>query len=163
MCVVKYTPQLHLIPEELDKSATRMVKRARRVVFIKHAWNPGASTSSTLCHHRHTPRAPLLNYMRDHGLPIAIPQGMNKSDMEKTLQYSLHYSAIKDNNFLRKELADKIHADHMNIFTWEAVKHLPGLWLSPLDSAPQAGRQQRLIYNLSWSGLNEKADQAAPK
>ena len=32
---------------------------------------------------------------------------------------------------------------------------MPKLWLSPLAAIPQQGRKPRLIYDFSWSGLND--------
>ena len=44
-----------------------------------------------------------------------------------------------------------------------AVRNLPKLWLSPLAAIPQRGRKPRLIYDFSWSGLNDAATQVAHK
>ena len=32
----------------------------------------------------------LINYMREHGVPIDIPRGMNKEDLAKELTYGAH-------------------------------------------------------------------------
>ena len=40
---------------------------------------------------------------------------------------------------------------------------MPKLWLSPLAAIPQRGRKPRLIYDFSWSGLNEAFAQVAHK
>ena len=40
---------------------------------------------------------------------------------------------------------------------------MPKLWLSPLSAIPQRGRKPQLIYNFSWSCLNEAVTQVAHK
>ena len=107
--------------------------------------------------------APLLNYMREHNVPIEIPRRMSKEELEKVLNYGARSSTKKEKNFLRKDLLEQICAGHVAIFPWEAVKHLTVLWLSPFAAIPQVGRKPHLIYNFSWSGLNEKATQDSPK
>ena len=43
------------------------------------------------------------------------------------------------------------------------MRNLPKLWLSLLASIPQRGRKPRLIYDFSWSGLNNAVTQVALK
>ena len=51
----------------------------------------------------------------------------------------------------------------MEIFTWDQAKHLPELWIYPLATMSQTGRNNQLIYDFSWRCLNKKYQQAAPK
>ena len=43
------------------------------------------------------------------------------------------------------------------------VRHHKGIWLSPLVYVLQMGIKPRLVYDFSWSGLNSKVLQEAPK
>ena len=42
------------------------------------------------------------------------------------------------------------------------VKHIPGLWLSPLGLVPQRGRRDRMISDYSFFGVNAETLQLAP-
>ena len=72
---------------------------------------------------------------------------MNKVELKKSLAYGAHSSTVKENSFVRKELANKPRSGHIAIFQWEDVKHLQGLWLSMLAAIIQSGRKTRLIYD----------------
>ena len=63
----------------------------------------------------------------------------------------------------RKDLAEQLRSGRVENFPWEVVKLLSGLWLSPLLDITPLGRKPRLIYDLSWSGLDAKAAHDAPK
>ena len=68
-----------------------------------------------------------------------------------------------EQSFVRKGLAEKLQAGHFAIFPLAAIRHLQKLWISLLEAIPQTGRKPRLIYDLSWSGLNKIAKSAAQK
>ena len=40
--------------------------------------------------------APLLNYMKEHGVPIAIPEGMDASKLDKAFRYGAHTPELKE-------------------------------------------------------------------
>ena len=65
--------------------------------------------------------------------------------------------------FVRTELQEQAQAGHIALFTLQAVRHLPRLWLFPLAAIPKRGRKPRLAYDFSWSGLNEGVTQVAHK
>ena len=83
--------------------------------------------------------------------------------MVRALRYGAHASDLKNNKFIQKELAEQLQEYHVAIVPWEAVKHLSVLWLPPITTTPQAGRNPQIIYTFSWSGLNVKPQQFAPK
>ena len=90
-----------------------------------------------------------------HGVPIKTEQGMTDTELTQALRYGAHSSATKETTFVQKELQEQARAGHIALFPLRAVRHLPKLWLSPLAAIPQQGRKPRLIYDFSWSGLNE--------
>ena len=122
--VSKYTHNLHSVPEEIGKSAVGMARWAKQVVFFR-AW-----VESRLPYElKSFPKkdhvaAPLLNYMREHGVTIDIPRGMNIIDLKKALAYRERPSAVKDRAFVRKEISEQLWSVHVVIFPWEDVKHM---------------------------------------
>ena len=65
------------------------------------------------------------------------------------MDYGSHYSMVKEKSFVRKDIFDHIREGNVAISSLEDVKHLQVLWISPLDTIPQAERNPRLIYELS--------------
>ena len=49
----------------------------------------------------------------------------------------------------------------MAVSPLEAVNALQNFWLSPVTVIPQMGRQPRLIFDFTWSGLNEATKRLA--
>ena len=60
--------------------------------------------------------APLLNYMRDHGVSIDMSRCMNILDIKKSLTYGANSSAVKEKTFVREELDEQLRAGHTGIF-----------------------------------------------
>ena len=88
---------------------------------------------------------------------------MTDDELTRAIRYGSHSSATKENTFVQKELQEQAQAGHIELFLLRAVCHLPKLWLPPLAAIPQQGRKPRLIYDFSWSGLNEAVTQVAHK
>ena len=107
--------------------------------------------------------ATILNYRREHVVLIDMTRGINRSKLKRALKYGAHYSAVKEKDFVRKEISKQLRAGHVAIYPLEDVKHLQGIWISPLAAIIQVGRNPRLIYDFSWSGLKEKVKLVAPK
>ena len=107
--------------------------------------------------------APLLEYMRDDGVPIEITRGMNRVYLKKDPTYVSHSSTVKEKAFVMKEISSNLRSGHGVNFPLEYFKHLHRLWLSLLAAIPQAVRNPRLIYDFSSSGMNEKVELEAPK
>ena len=82
---------------------------------------------------------PLLDHMREHGVPIEIPRGMNSVEILKVLNYWSNYSVVKEKALYKKELSDHIRAVHVDISPWKYFKHLQGLCISLLTVIPQIG------------------------
>ena len=88
---------------------------------------------------------------------------MTDDELTRAIRYGAHSSATKETTFVQTELQEQAQAGHIKLFPLRAVRHIPRLWLSPLAAIPQRGRKPRLIYNFSWSGLNEAVTQVAHK
>ena len=50
----------------------------------------------------------------------------------------------------------------MAIFPLETVNALHNLWLSPVAVIPQVGMRPRLIFDFTWSGLNNISKRLSP-
>ena len=48
------------------------------------------------------------------------------------------------------------------VLPWSAAKELPNLWISPIGLIPQEARRPRLIYDYTFSGLNNATVRQAP-
>ena len=88
---------------------------------------------------------------------------MTDTELTRAIRYGTHSSATKETTFVRKELQEQAQAGHIALFPLRAVRRLPKLWLSPLAAIPQRGRKPRLIYDYSWSDLNDAVTQVAHK
>ena len=114
--ISKYTPNLHPMPEELGGSAERMVRCANQGSFFRacvEACDPyelnSLSKEYNVVEH-------ILNHMREHGVPVCMPIGMNIVYLNKALAYGARSSAFMERAFVRKELADNLWSGHVAIF-----------------------------------------------
>ena len=96
-------------------------------------------------------------------MPIKIDQGMTDDELTRAIRYGAHYSATKKTTFVRTGLQEQAQAGHITLLPLRAVRLLPRLWLPPLAAIPQRGRKPRLIYDFSWSGLNNAVTKVAHK
>ena len=101
--------------------------------------------------------------MRVHGVPIKTERVMTDTELTRAIRYDAHSSSTKKTIFVRKYLQEKSKVGHIALFPLRAVLHLPKLLLSPLAAITQRGRKPRLIYDFSWSGLNEAVTQVTQK
>ena len=106
---------------------------------------------------------PLISYMKENGMPIVIPWGVNKEELLKEINYGTHSSSQKEKTFVIREIVEQLRVGHVSIFPWYKVKRLSGLWIYPLAAIPQIGRKSHLIYDFSLIALNGKADQDSQK
>ena len=161
--VVKYISELHLVLQELGNLALRMATQADQVCFIQ-AWieERGPQDIARLPRKVHS-AAPLLNYTRYHRVTISMPRDMDDRELDRTVNYGYHNTALKYKSFISKELAEQLWAGQTSIIPLSKVQHFNGLWLSPLAAITQTRRKLRLIYDFSWIWLNAKVLQTSPK
>ena len=55
-----------------------------------------------------------------------------------------------------------MQAGHVDVFPLEVFTSLKNLWLSPVVVIPQVGRRPRLIYDITWSGINKTSEHLDP-
>ena len=81
--------------------------------------------------------------MREHGVSIDMTKYMNDVEIKKAIEYGAYSSVVKEKDFFRKELANKIRAGNISILTLEYIKDLQGLWILLLAAITQVGRNPR--------------------
>ena len=64
---------------------------------------------------------------------------------------------------MRKGILKHLWEGHLAISPWEYVKHIQGLWISPLATIYQMVINPIFIYDFSWRRLNEKVSLAVLK
>ena len=74
----------------------------------------------------------------------------------------MHTSACKEVEFIHTKLAEKVQAGHVAVFPLEAVTSIKNLWLLPVAVITQVRRIPRMIYDFTWSGLNETSKCLSP-
>ena len=93
--VVKYISELHLLLQELGNLALRMETQADQVCFIQ-AWIEERGPQNIACLPREVhSSAPLLNYTRYHRVTISMPRDMDDRELDRTVNYGAHTSALK--------------------------------------------------------------------
>ena len=94
--------------------------------------------------------APLLDYMKYHAIPIVVTREMNKDKLSKSLYQLVSGCIIKRESFCKGELSDQLHTCHVAIFPLVVSNCMKRLWISYLDTIPQAGRKSGLIYDFFY-------------
>ena len=101
--------------------------------------------------------------MSKNFIPISIPRGVNKTVLEKDMRHGSHSLALKDRNFVRRELTEQLQTGPVAIFSLVAVKIFPGLCIFQPATITQTVRKPLLIYGFFWSILNNKSRKDTPK
>ena len=108
------------------------------------------------------PAAPLIHHTAEHGVPIALPLGMDEEEKEAAIQYGDFVSSNKEVVFINTELGEQVQAGHVTVSPLEAVNYLHNLWLSLVAVIPQVGRRPCLIFDFIPSGINEVSKRLDP-
>ena len=65
--------------------------------------------------------APVIRHTAEHGVLIALPQGMDEEEKEAAIRYGTYASDNKEAEFINAELDEQVQAVHVTIFPLEAV------------------------------------------
>ena len=87
---------------------------------------------------------------------------MDEEEKEVSIRYGTYASSNKEAEFINAELGKQVQAGHVNVFPLESLNYLHNLWLSPVAVIPQVGRRLRLIFDFTWSGLNDVSKRLSP-
>ena len=109
------------------------------------------------------PSAEILNHEREHGIPISLTRGIPEEELRAALHYGAQSSSGKEVDFVHHKIDKQVQAFHDVIYPLADVRGLPTLWISPVAIIPQVGRRPCLIFDLTWSGLNDITARKAPE
>ena len=73
-----------------------------------------------------------------------------------------HPSALEHRDFLRSEMLEMCQRRQWVVLPYSAVRHLPGLRVSPPGVIPQRDRRPRTIVDYTFSGVNGDTQRLAP-
>ena len=108
------------------------------------------------------PAALYLNHLQVHGANVDLYLHRDQTRLEQQIRNGAHLSARKRVTFFCAEVLNQVHKRHLLVLPLAAVKELPSLWLSPAACIPQDRRQDRPIYDYTFSGLNKAVTPTAP-
>jgi hypothetical protein len=111
-------------------------------------------------------RHPARRFLRQYkyrGAPVVLrTQPWTQGRLEAALARGSHSSAQDHLEFLREEFTDMVNQAQWLVLPYSAVRHLPGLRLSPLGVVPQHERRPRTIVDYTYSGVNPDTVPIAP-
>ena len=87
---------------------------------------------------------------------------MDKEERCASIRYGTHASTSKEAEFIHAEFSKQVQAGHVAVFPLEVVTTLQNMWLLPVAVIPQVGRRPRLIFDFTWSGLNDIEERLSP-
>ena len=109
------------------------------------------------------PAGPYLDRLATTGAPaLQATPTWTPAKLNAALARGSHHSAHARSEFLRAEMATMIDQQYWTVLPYSQVKHLPHLRLSPLGVVPQRDRRDRIIVDLSFSGVNADTVPLAP-
>ena len=106
--------------------------------------------------------SPLLRHVAEHRAPTTLPQKMDKEERDAAICYRTHAYSSKEAEFIHAELAKQVQAGHVSVFPLEEAIALQNLWLLPVAVTPQVVRRQRIIFDFTWSGINNISERLPP-
>ena len=117
---------------------------------------------SNLDNLRHPARR-LLRQYKYRGAPVVLQtRPWTQGRLQAALARGSHSSAEDHLEFLRDEFTDMVNQAQWIVLPYSAVRHLPGLRLSPLGVVPQHERRPRTIVDYTFSGVNPDTVPIAP-
>ena len=87
---------------------------------------------------------------------------MDEDERDAAILYGTYVSSCKEADFIHTELAEQVQAGQMAFFPLEVVTSLQNMWLFLVAVTPQVGRRPRLIFDLTWSGINNTSKSLSP-
>jgi hypothetical protein len=103
------------VPDELGKSAAALALQCDRIVFFRTVTDVRGRNALLSIDGNVHPSASLLEHLARHGAPVHTDTCLSPADLEATVQYGCHGSAMRDVAFVRKELAEQTAFGHVMI------------------------------------------------
>ena len=105
----------------------------------------------------------MLHNYRRHGVPVTLADSpWTASELQDSLERGPHKSAYEYIEFLREDMADMVAKGFWVVVTYDSVKHVKGLRLSPIGVVPQRARRPRPIVDYSFYGVNQATQPNVP-
>mmetsp|Transcript_36392 Transcript_36392/g.81833 ORF Transcript_36392/g.81833 Transcript_36392/m.81833 type:complete len:1331 (-) Transcript_36392:274-4266(-) len=102
------------------------------------------------------PAAGYLDYIRRHGAPVvSTTPPKTPEELQAAVDRGPHPSAEAHADFLAQEAFEMCQRHHTFVLPFSAVKHLPGVEISPPGVIDQRDRRPRTISDLTYSGVNQ--------
>jgi hypothetical protein len=107
--------------------------------------------------HVHHPACRLLRFYKHQGTPVKFSTSPWTSDQVTcALVQGPHTSSHDYIDYLHKEFIDMINKGQWLVLPYSAIRHLPGLCISPPSMVPQRERRPRWIVDYSWWNVNQE-------
>ena len=136
LLIVSFNPTPTSLPPDLGKLAQSLSKRAAHIGFFPEcaeAQGPPYLEQLNLDSHL---AAELLNYARQNWIPIYLSRGIPEEEIHVALHYGPHYSASKEVDFVRQDIAEKVQAGQIVVSPLATVRGLPKWWILPVAVIP---------------------------
>ena len=111
------------------------------------------------------PALPMTFHLPKHGAPVHLRMpNWNSSQVLDAILRGPHQSAHLYQDFLFEEMGAMVAKGQWLVLPYEAVQHLPNLWVSPIGVVPQHDHYPQTIVDYSYYFLNaETLDLSAPE
>jgi hypothetical protein len=105
----------------------------------------------------HHPARRLLRFYKHRGAPVKFSTSPWTSDqVTRALVRGPHASSHDYIDYLHEEFVDMINKGQWLVLPYSAVRHLPGLCISPPGVVPQQERRPHWIVDYSWWNVNQE-------
>ena len=103
------------------------------------------------------PAARLIDFYRKRGVPAKMSTApWSAQRVKAALERGPHKSCADSTAFLQEEFADMVSKGQWVVLPASAVKHLPGLRVSPMGMKEERDRRDRVIIDYSFSNVNQE-------
>ena len=117
---------------------------------------------SALSRLRHPARR-LLRQYKFRGAPVVLHTApWTPEQCDASMERGPHKSSYEHIEFLRAEFAEMVNKAQWVLLPYDAVRHLPGLRISPMGVVPQHERRPRTIVDYTFHGVNDETVRLAP-
>lgn len=105
----------------------------------------------------------ILRHYKNHGVPVTLADSpWTHAEVEAGLLRGPHKSAYEFIEFLREDMADMVKKGIWTVVTYDSIKKMKGLRLSPIGVVPQRSRRPRPIVDYTFFGVNDATQPNVP-
>jgi hypothetical protein len=146
---------LESVPSELGEYIKADVELLGELGWTRFVQRLRSRSDFTTLENINHPAQRLLKFYRDRGTPVKLStEPWSQERVRKAMLRGPHKSCHEYLDFLREEFCDMRSKGQWVVLPYSAVKHLPGLRISPPGVVPQRERRPRWIVDYSFSDVN---------